>query len=127
MAIIGIGIDIIKISRVKKLLIIYKNKFAKRILSKNELIKYYKLIKQKERFLAKRFAIKEAAVKALGIGIRQGITFNQFEVYNNLLGKPKIKFFSKVSVLSNKLGIKKVHLTLTDEKNYACALIILES
>lgn len=125
--IIGIGIDIIRIARINKLLLIYKNKFAKRILSKNELNEYYNIKKNKERFLAKRFAVKEAAVKAFGIGLRQGITFKQFEVYNNILGKPKIRFFHKVILLYKNIGAKNVYLTLTDEKKYACALVIIEN
>lgn len=127
MTIIGLGIDIIKISRIKKLIDVYNDKLSKKILSKNEIIQY-NIIKEKERFLAKRFAAKEASVKAFGIGIRNGITFKQFEIYNNKLGKPHIRYFDKVVViLAKKLGVKKIHLTITDEKDYACALVIIEN
>jgi holo-[acyl-carrier protein] synthase len=47
------------------------------------------------RFLAKRFAVKEAAAKALGTGIRNGLAFNQFEVYNDELGKPKLRLWGE--------------------------------
>lgn len=127
MTIIGIGIDIVQISRINNLLLKYKDVFAQRILNKNELIKYYQInAADKSKFLAKRFAVKEAAAKAFGIGLRQGITFNQFQIYNNKLGKPKIKFFHKVLLLYKKIGAKHIHLTLTDEKQYACALVIIE-
>lgn len=126
MSIIGLGIDLIKINRIKRLISIYKQKLAQRILTKNELINY-KFYDNKTKFLAKRFAIKEAAVKALGIGIKNGITFNQFEIYHDCFGKPYLKLFKQAMFLAKKLGVNNIHITLTDEKNYACAVVIIEN
>lgn len=55
-------------------------------------------------FLAKRFAVKEAAAKALGTGIRNGLAFNQFEVYNDELGKPKLRLWGEAQRLADRLG-----------------------
>ncbi len=122
---IGIGIDIIKIKRIKE---IPKNRiwnFCKKILTKNEL-KEYKKTKNKTNFLAKKFASKEAASKALGTGIQKGIYFNNFEIYHNKIGKPKIKFLYKALKILKKKKAKKIHISITDEKKYAQSIVIIE-
>lgn len=126
MSIFGVGIDIININRINRLFSLYSIKFAKRILSNTEFSILHKQ-KNKSRFLAKRFATKEAIVKAFGIGFQKGINFSQFEIYNNSLGKPKIRCFHKAFMLYKNLKIKKIHVTITDEKNYVCSFVILEN
>ncbi|CAL4320710.1 Holo-[acyl-carrier-protein] synthase [Buchnera aphidicola (Periphyllus testudinaceus)] len=125
MKIIGIGIDILKISRIKKIIKIFKKKFLKRILSKKER-KLYKTNSRKINFLAKRFVIKEALSKAMGYGMSHGISFNNIEIYNNKMNKPKIRYL-KNSILKKKyLKITKSHVSFTDEKKYAQAIVVLE-
>lgn len=123
MSIIGIGIDIIEIKRIKNIICRFGKKFVNRILTLNEYKIYRLLNSNSEKFLSKRFVAKEAIVKALGLGFTNGITFHSFEIYNNKLGKPKIRFFNNAK---KKLNIRKVHLSLTDEKKYACAMVICE-
>ncbi len=77
--------------------------------------------------LAKRFAVKEAAAKAFGTGIRNGLAFNQFEVVNDALGKPTLRLHSRAAELAVELGVKSLHVTLADERRYACATVIIES
>ncbi|MCV2502434.1 MAG: holo-ACP synthase [Candidatus Lightella neohaematopini] len=125
MQIIGIGIDIIEIKRIKLLLFRKGNLFPVKILHKNELLRYYNN-NNPIRFLATRFAVKEAALKAFGTGIHNGLYFNQFEVINNSYGKPLLVLFGQAKILANNLSINNIHVSLTDEKNYACALVILE-
>ncbi|NIH16621.1 MAG: holo-ACP synthase [Buchnera aphidicola (Periphyllus lyropictus)] len=125
MKIIGIGIDILKIKRLKRIIKIYKDKFIKKILSKKE-IKKYKKKKRKINFLAKSFVIKEATCKALGTGMKKGISFKSIEIYKNKLNKPKINYLSKALKKKRKLGVKKSHISFTDEKKYAQAIVILE-
>ncbi|MXP50823.1 holo-ACP synthase [Pantoea sp. SoEX] len=125
MAILGIGTDIVEIERVVKIINRFGKRLANRILTKFE-CQQYQSNKQPARFLAKRLAVKEAAAKALGIGIRKGLAFNQFEVFNDSLGKPKLVFFCNVNKLAKKLGVKNIHVTLTDERCYACATVIIE-
>tara|TARA_Y100001970_G_C13893482_1_gene679933 strand:- start:50 stop:436 length:387 start_codon:yes stop_codon:yes gene_type:complete len=125
MEIIGNGVDIIKNSRIKKLI---KNpKFVSRIFSKNE-IDESKKIKNKTNFFAKRFAAKEAFVKSIGIGFRKGINFNDIYVQNNKLGKPTISFNNNVKKILNKKFKSSrfnVLVSLSDEKRYSIAYVII--
>ncbi|AKZ65828.1 holo-ACP synthase [Candidatus Palibaumannia cicadellinicola] len=125
MAIIGIGTDIIEISRIESVLISYGERFVSRILSTVELQQYRKH-NQQVRFLAKRFAVKEAASKALGTGICHGLAFIQFEVLNNKLGKPELRLHKQAAQLAAKLGVTNMHVTLADERNYTYAMVIFE-
>ncbi len=125
MTILGIGIDILEIKRIKKMNHKRINKLSKKILTKIEL-KKFKKSKNKINFLAKKFTAKEAASKALGTGINKGIYFNNFEIYNNPKGKPKIKFLKKSLKLIKKLKIKKIHISISDEKKYTQSLVIIE-
>lgn len=126
MAIIGLGVDLVEIIRFECILKKLKSRFAKRILSCNELMEYRKNSKQAV-FLAKKFAIKEATSKAFGLGISNGIYFNQFEILNNKLGKPEINLLGKAKVFSVLLGVKKIHVSLSDIKKYAYAVVIVEN
>ena len=125
MEIIGNGVDIIQNSRIKKLL---KNpKFLLRVFSKSE-IKASKKIKNKTNFFAKRFAAKEAFVKSIGTGFRKSINFKDIYVKNNRLGKPKLLFNNKVkNIMVKKFKSKKfnVFLSLSDEKRYSIAYVII--
>ncbi|MFC0180421.1 holo-ACP synthase [Thorsellia kenyensis] len=125
MAIFGIGSDIVEISRIKKTYDRFGDKFAKRILTDNEW-QIYQTHADKIRFLAKRFAVKEAAAKALGLGIRNGLAFNQFGTVNDEFGKPSLQLFKTAQMLSEQLGITTSHLTLSDEINYSIAFVIFE-
>jgi len=125
MAIYGIGIDIIEIYRIESVISRKGNKLAKRILSNNEWNRYQQH-NRPTRFLAKHFAVKEAASKAFGIGISNGLSFSQFEVFNDQLGKPSLRLLFQAEDLAKKLSIAFIHVTLSDERYYACATVILE-
>ena len=125
MEILGNGVDIIQNSRIKKL--IRNKKFIFRVFSKNE-INESKKTKNKANFFAKRFAAKEAFVKSIGLGFRQGINLKDIRVYKDKLGKPNIVLNSKVKkVLSKKFNSNrfKIFLSLSDEKDYSIAYVIL--
>ncbi|WP_034947036.1 holo-ACP synthase [Erwinia oleae] len=126
MAILGLGTDIVEIARIEGVIARSGQRLAQRVLSENEW-RQYQAHRQPGRFLAKRFAVKEAAAKAFGTGIRGGLAFNQFEVYNDELGKPGLRFFDHAAEVAKKLGVAHVHVTLADERNYACATVIIES
>ncbi len=125
MTILGIGIDILNIKRIKK----FSNKkiinFYKKILTENEIIEYKKK-KNKIIYLSKKFSSKEAASKALGTGMKYGISFKNFEIYHNKNGKPKIKFLNKALHIIKKLKVKKIHISITDEKKYVQSIVIIE-
>ncbi|EOS92729.1 holo-ACP synthase [Erwinia tracheiphila] len=126
MAILGLGTDIVEIARIEGMVSRSGDRLARRILSENEYAQY-SAHRQPIRFIAKRFAVKEAAAKAFGTGISGGLAFNQFEVYNNAFGKPGLRFLQYAAELAERLGVTHAHVTLTDERCYACATVILES
>ena len=125
MEIVGNGVDIIKNSRVKNLI---KNpKFLSRIFSVNE-IKDSKKIKNKTNFFAKRFAAKEAFVKAIGEGFRNNINFNDIDIKNDKKGKPSIVISNNVKKFLKKkfkLHKYKIFLSLSDEKKFSIAYVII--
>lgn len=126
MSITGIGIDIVLISRIQTIISSkLEVKFSKKILSQNELNNLQYSTDHKV-FLAKSFAVKEAASKALGIGIRNGLQFNHFELYYNNLGKPNLKLLEKAKEMANRMNIKNIHVSISKEKLYLCAIVILE-
>ena len=125
MQILGNGVDIVKNSRIKKL--ISNKKFIKRIYTISE-IKDSKKNKNNTKYFAKRFAAKEAFVKAMGTGFRNGINFNDISIINKSSGKPEISLNSKIkNKLKKKFKLKKfkIFLSLSDEKKYSIAYVII--
>ncbi|WP_025264347.1 holo-[acyl-carrier-protein] synthase [Wolbachia endosymbiont of Onchocerca volvulus] len=118
----GIGIDIVYISRILKILQKYEEKFLNKIYTKQEIeiSRKYKSQKIRAKYFAKRFAAKEAFVKALGSGFSQGITMKDIEIYSDSRGKPYLTiskdFISKDCIL---------HLSLSDDGDYAIAFVII--
>ncbi|MDY0971677.1 holo-ACP synthase [Siccibacter turicensis] len=125
MAILGLGTDIVEIARIEGVISRSGDRLAQRVLSESEWAQY-QAHQQPVRFLAKRFAVKEAAAKAFGTGIRNGLAFNQFEVYNDALGKPRLRLRDEAERLAARMGVTSVHVTLADERHYACATVIIE-
>ncbi|CAH0527144.1 holo-ACP synthase [Vibrio hippocampi] len=126
MAILGLGTDIAEIGRLEKTLSRSGEAFAKRILTETEFAQFQSL-KQQARFLAKRFAAKEAASKALGTGIAQGVTFQDFQISNDDLGKPILILNKRAAEIAAERGINAIHLTISDERHYAVATVIFEA
>tara|TARA_Y100000590_G_scaffold449002_1_gene586490 strand:+ start:1283 stop:1672 length:390 start_codon:yes stop_codon:yes gene_type:complete len=125
MKILGNGVDIVRNTRIKKL-ILNKN-FIKRIYTHSE-INGSKKTNNKSTYFAKRFAAKEAFVKAIGTGFRNGINFNDISVKNKNSGKPEIHLNRKVNnILKKKFKLKKfkVFLSLSDEKQYSIAFVVI--
>ena len=124
--IIGIGTDIVDIRRIEKVLYKYGEKFKIRCFSHNEISRSEKKYNRVNSY-AKRYAAKEACSKALGTGLARGVFWKDIEVYNNKSGKPFIKLNNNASSLLNKLSNKKcsIEVSLTDEKNYAIANVII--
>lgn len=126
MAIVGLGTDIVEVSRIADILERTGERLPQRILTTHEWVTYQNH-GQKMRYLAKRFAVKEAAAKALGTGIRDGLAFNQFEVVNDALGKPQLRLSGRAAQLAEQMGIDAIHVSISDEHRYACATVIMES
>ncbi|MFV0448428.1 MAG: holo-ACP synthase [Vibrio sp.] len=124
--IVGLGTDIAEIARIEKALNRSGDAFAQRILTERELDVFTHL-KQKARYLAKRFAAKEAASKALGTGIAHGVSFQDFEISNDDNGKPVLTLSGKAQQIAQAASVCSVHLTISDERHYAVATVIVES
>ncbi|EOB6260630.1 holo-ACP synthase [Vibrio fluvialis] len=124
--IVGLGTDIAEIERIEKALVRSGRAFAERILTPQELTQFDGL-KQQGRYLAKRFAAKEAASKALGTGIAHGVSFQDFAISNDDNGKPLLSLSGKAAELAQRSQVVSVHLTISDERHYAVATVILEA
>jgi holo-[acyl-carrier protein] synthase len=125
MTILGLGTDIVEIARIE-LALQRSQRLPQRVLTPCELT-VFEQHKFPARFLAKRFAAKEAAVKALGTGIGNGISFQQVEVKNLDGGQPYLEFNGKFADLCHKLSVTKSFVSISDEQQYAVATVILES
>ena len=126
MSIIGIGVDIVNNNRLKKLV---KNKnFISRVFTNNEQ-KSSNKFKNKINYFSKRFAAKEAFSKATGYGISKNLHFKDIEIKNNKKGKPSINLKKSTSLyLKKRFKVKsfKTNLSLSDEKSYSIAYVIIE-
>lgn len=124
--IFGIGTDIVEVSRIEDSLARFGNAFAERILNESEWQSYMQS-NTPARFLAKRFAAKEAFAKALGTGLRGPATFQNIGVTHDDLGKPVLDIAAELQVLLDGKGIRYMHLSVSDEKNLAAAFVVLET
>ena len=129
--IFGIGTDIVEVARIEASIAQFGDDFAKRILAESELASYEDLIikdgRIKARFLAKRFAAKEAFSKALGTGLRAPATFQNIAVSHDELGKPLLLLAPELQDFLNSKNITKTHISISDEKNLAAAFVVLET
>jgi holo-[acyl-carrier protein] synthase len=122
----GIGTDIVEVSRIEESLVRFGNAFAQRILTEDEYLEF-QLSQVQGRFLAKRFAAKEAFGKALGTGLRAPVTMQQIGVGHNDLGKPVLVLGTELQAWADERGIKVMHISISDEKALAVAFVVLES
>jgi len=123
---LGIGVDIVQNSRIRKS--ITNKNFLLRIFTNYEINKSKK-IKNKISFFSKRFAAKEAFSKALGTGFRETLNFKDISITNNKNGKPSIKINRKLhNFINKKFKTKKINvlLSISDESEHSIAFVILE-
>jgi len=122
--IFGIGTDAVRLERIQRLWAAYGDKFARRILLDEE---YALLERHREpvRFLAMRFAAKEAIVKAMGTGFANGMWVRDAGTIPNELGQPQVIFSERGRRKCGELGISGGHLSLTDEDGLVIAFAVL--
>lgn len=123
--IVGIGLDIIEVDRIRDISQRHKDRFTRRVLTKAEL-EYVSKFKDPAERLAGRWAAKEAAFKALGTGVAEGMSLCDVEIVLSPLGKPDIRFHRKALKRFKELGATRCHLTITHGVNLAVAQVILE-
>ncbi len=123
MSIVGIGVDRIAIKRIKHSYQRFEQRFIERVYSEHE----YQLALQKGTYrrLAMFFAAKEAVAKALGTGFI-GFAMKDIEIYYLDSGKPQVRLHQQAQHTANTLGIKHIHLSLTDDDGVAMAFAIAE-
>lgn len=129
MAIIGIGTDIVEIERIAKMPDKTRASLAKRVLTPKEHTHYEKLKQNSEhnavRYLAKRWAGKEATSKALGTGIACGVSFQHIEIISLKSGQPILQLSGKALAIATDKKATHWHISLADEKRYATAFVTL--
>lgn len=121
----GVGTDVVDPTRIARSLERYGEKFARKILTDSEWDEYSKSGKPTV-FLAGRFAAKEAFSKAMGTGLRYPVSLDFMTVTHDHLGKPFFEFHADLHQFIHDQGITGHHLSISDEKNLACAVVILE-
>lgn len=122
--IFGIGTDIVRVDRMQKNIERHGERFAERILTAAELIEF-RTEARPAHFLAKRFAAKEAAAKAMGTGFRDGLMLHHIGVIHDQAGKPKLAFTDLAEEFIRRHGITSVHVSLADEQDHAVAFVTL--
>mgnify|MGYP000370759565 FL=1 len=129
MPIVGIGTDIVEISRIAAMPEATRDRLAKRVLTPNEYQHFCVLnIRSNNgatRYLAKRWAGKEAAAKALGTGIADGVSFQHIEIRTLESGQPILKLSDRALEIARSQKANHWHISLADEKLYATAFVTL--
>lgn len=120
----GIGVDVLEAARVRKVSERFGARFAERLLMPAELAQLSRT-KRPERFLAMRFAAKEAIVKAMGTGFANGVWIRDVGCVQDALGKPEVVWSPRGEAVRQRLGIGEGHVTLTDEAGLIVAVAVL--
>ena len=122
----GIGNDIVEYARIESMWARYGLRFARRVLSERELPGFTSG-PCAARFLAKRFAAKEAFAKAVGSGLREPVSLRRISITHDDLGKPVLQFDEVLRAHLAQLGISGHHLSISDERNMIVAFVVLET
>jgi holo-[acyl-carrier protein] synthase len=122
---IGTGIDVVEIERIAYSIERYGERFVQRIFTVGE-IDYCRRRKNFAESFAARFAAKEAGAKALGTGIQHGVTWTELEVRREPGRRPTLHFSGRALEIADRLGVKRVSLSLAHGKSVAIATVMLE-
>ncbi|HJS22259.1 MAG TPA: holo-ACP synthase [Steroidobacteraceae bacterium] len=122
--IFGIGIDVLELERITRVYRKYGQHFVDRLLLAGERSQFERTARP-ERFLAMRFAAKEAIVKAMGTGFAHGMWIRDVGVVQNHWGKPEVIYSERGRRMCESLGVGEGHVTLTDEKGLVVAVAVL--
>jgi holo-[acyl-carrier protein] synthase len=122
--IFGIGTDLVRQDRIQQSLDRFGDRFVRRLLLEQELEAFHKQ-RNPTRFLAMRFAAKEAVVKAMGTGFANGMWVRDVGTIQNEWGRPEIIYSQRGEAMCRKLGIGEGHISLTDEAGFVVAFAVL--
>jgi holo-[acyl-carrier protein] synthase len=123
--ILGIGTDMVEVARMQSLLDRHGDNAIRRILAQEERADFAAST-QPARFLAKRFAVKEAFSKAWGSGLRAPVLLTSISIGHDALGKPLLHFSAELEQFCQARGLSASHVSISDERLYALAFVVLE-
>jgi len=124
--IVGIGIDLMEVDRIRAAIERYGRRFLDRIYTAGEIAYAERKANRYERYAA-RFAAKEAGMKAIGTGWKRGVRWKDFEVANLPTGQPTLKFHGVAAQRAEAIGVKQVALSITHTAEQAMAIAILDA
>jgi len=122
----GVGIDLVSISRVERMLEKWGERFVDRVFTRSEIV-HCNARPRPAAAYALRFAAKEAFSKALGTGIKRGLTLRDIETVSLPGGKPVLRIHGKAGRFCADAGISACHVSLSDEGAYGSAVVVLET
>jgi holo-[acyl-carrier protein] synthase len=125
--ILGTGVDLCEVARIAKAIQSpHGQRLIERVFTEREIAYAQRKARPFERYAA-RFAAKEAGMKALGTGWRNGVAWRDFEVANLPSGRPTLKLHGRAAEIAQKLGVTNIALSITHTSEQAMAMVILES
>ena len=124
--IVGLGIDLAEVDRIRKAIERHGRRFTDRIYTATEIAYVERKANRYERYAA-RFAAKEAGMKAIGTGWKRGVRWQDFEVTNLPSGRPTLRFHGVAAQIADSLGVRNIALSLTHTAEQGLAIVILES
>ena len=123
--IIGVGIDVVETSRIARALARYGDRFEARVFTRRELLACGGRV-DRIQSLAARFAGKEACLKALGTGWVKGLSLKHVEILKGDSGSPEIQLSGGAAERARERGVARLHVSLSHEREYAAAVVVLE-
>ena len=123
--IIGVGVDIVSVERIRELRVAHGERFLTRVFTRREIDTAGSRATLDER-LATRFAAKEACMKALGTGWREGVHFTQIEIRKHPTGQPEITLHGAARERAEQIGCEHIHVSLSHEADKAVAFVVIE-
>jgi len=124
--IVGLGIDVAEVDRVRDAIERHGHRFVERIFCPSEIAYVENKANRFERYAA-RFAAKEAGMKAIGTGWRRGVRWHDFEVTNLPSGRPTLRLHGVAEKIAQSLGVRNIALSITHTAREGSAIVILES
>jgi holo-[acyl-carrier protein] synthase len=123
--ILGVGIDLVRIARIRQAMVRWQDRFLQRVFTDGELA-YARRRRDPAEHLAARFAAKEAALKALGTGLSMGVRWRELEVQRARGEPPRLALSGRTAALGAARGIRTLHVSLTHDGEYAMAQVLAE-
>lgn len=123
--VVGVGVDLVMISRIRRAIDRWQDRFLKRVFTAEELV-YARRRRDPAEHLAARFAAKEAALKALGTGLTMGVRWREMEVRRSRGGRPTLALTGRTGSLGAARGVRAWHVSLTHDGDYALAQVVAE-